>query len=407
MSGAKIAQGNVLDLWAKNFETVTTWLSHLQEKELNAYSLYRFCVWAKMTPDELLAEKTKNPSANKVEKLLDKFILEPGFKNSFKYQVSIAVKSYFRWSYCDLAKASGSVVLEKVKDYNKLSKEGLRKLWNRGRSPRDRALIPFVTSTAIAKETLSKLTWGHLEENWETIDLPAINIESALLKGHGIGRYKGVRQVTFLMPEAKRELLNYKEWIEQKLGRKLGPEDHIWLDIRTPFDSLEYDAISTVIQRLSRDSGIPFTLHDGRRWLNTAVEQIGLSPNWARVLRGRKVSGSENPYSRPNIEALRAKFREAVPLLEFTSERQAIPKDVQERLTKMEEEYRALKGQYGYFRKTRHANPPEDEPKNKEDNCEDGKHCQKMVTEEELAMFLCTGWKVVATLPSGKIVIDR
>jgi hypothetical protein len=398
----KINQGNVLELWAKHYESVTLWLSHLQQKPLNAFSLYRFCDWAKMTPDELLAEKTRDPSANTIEKLLDKFctLEDARFTNSFQYQASIAVKSYFRWNYHDLAKASGSVILEKKKAYNKLSKESLRKLWNRARNPRDRALIPFVTSTACAKETLSSLTWGLLEENWEAKELPALDIPSELLKGHGKGRYRGVRQITFLTPEAKRELVNYKDWAEQKLGRKVKPEEHIWLDVIAPYKPLEYDSFSTLISRLTKESGVSFTWHDGRRWLTTALEQIGLSPNWNRVLRGRKVPGSENPYSRPAIEQLRAKFKEAVPLLEFINETQTLPKDVQEKLASLEEEQRKLRAQYGIFRRSGKRKP-------RQDDCEDGKNCQKIVSEENLAELLSEGFRVVATLPSGKIVVDK
>jgi SNF2 family DNA or RNA helicase len=402
----KITQGNVLELWAKNYESVTLWLNHLQEKKLNAFSLYRFCQWAQKTPDQLLTEKSTNPSANTVEKLLDRFcnLDDERFTNSFQYQASIAVKSYFRWNYADLAKASGSVVLEKKKEYNKLSKEGLRKLWNRARNPRDRALIPLVCSTAIAKRTLSSLTWGLLEENWETKDLPAFDIPSKLLKGHGIGRYKGVRQITFLTPEAKRELVNYKEFIEQKLGRKVRSEEHIWLDLQTPYKPLEYDSFATLISRLTKEAGVKFTWHDARRWLTTAMEQAGLSPNWNRVLRGRKVPGSENPYSRPVIEQLRDKFREAVPLLEFINETPTLPADVQQKLADLEEAQRKLKAQYGIFRKSRGERKPRQEP-----DCEDGKHCetQRVVSEEELSKLLSEGWQVVTALASGSVVIRK
>jgi integrase len=43
------------------------------------------------------------------------------------------------------------------------------------------------------------------------------------------------------------------------------------------------------------------------------------------------------------------------------------------------------------------------------EKCEDGKHCQQIqqiVAEENLAGYLSQNWKVVATLPSGKIVIE-
>jgi hypothetical protein len=417
----KINQGNVLERWAKRYESVMVWLNHLQQKTLNAYSLYRFCVWANKTPDELLAEKTRDPSANTVEKLLDKFCSteDSRFTNSFKYQASIAVKSYFHWNYHDLAKAAGAVTLQKKKPYNKLSKEGLRKLWNRTRNPRDRALIPFVTSTGIAKETLSNLTWGLLEEGWESKDLPALDIPSELIKGHGKGRYVGVKQVTFLTSEARRELSNYKEWMEQKLGRALRPDEHIWLDTRDPHEPLSYDSFSTLISRISDEAGIPFTWHDGRRWLTTALEQVGVSPNWARVLRGRKVSGSESPYSRPNIEALRAKFREAESLLSFTSEAPTISKEVEERLKALEEfkisltpEQKEAAKRAGYeFR--REVTPLKDleraKRKQRKMDCDDGEHCEefKQISVADLLQYLRDGWTIAHKLSNDDVIVRR
>jgi hypothetical protein len=44
------------------------------------------------------------------------------------------------------------------------------------------------------------------------------------------------------------------------------------------------------------------------------------------------------PYSQPAIEQLRAKFREAVQLLQFISEAPMIPKDVQEKIAALEAE---------------------------------------------------------------------
>lgn len=396
----KITRRNVLKLWANQYPEIALWLTHLQKKESSALFLYHFCEWAHKTPSELLALKEKDatisPPPNTVEKLLDEFCGGSGdFKNSEKYNIAIAVKSFFKWSYRDLAKASGVVSLDKVRPYNALTKEGLRKLYNCALNPRERALIPFVTCTGIAKETLTNLLWGHLEENWETKDFPCLNIGSELLKGHGRGKYKGVRQVTFLTPEAKRELLNYKQWIENKLGRKLTPEDHIWLETSKPYQPLSYDSFGQRILFLSKSAHVPFSWHDGRRWINTALEQIGISQNWARKIRGRKVKGEEAPYSQPAIEQLRDKFREAVPVLEFTSDRPAVPKEVQERMAALEAEQRELRQKYRF----RRAKKPE--------KCEDGQHCQQIVTEENLAKFLGESWKVVATLPSGKIVIDR
>lgn len=410
----KIKEGHKIKAWASNYPEITRWLAKIQDKNQATCNLYHFCNWTKKTPTELLELKEKDsqisPPPNLVEKFLDDFCSDGNeeFSNARKYNVSINVKSFFKWNYRDLAKASGVVSLEKVKPYNALSKEGLRKLWNRALNPRDRALVPFVTSTGIAKETLSKLTWGHLEENWEQQDLPCIEIESELLKGHGKGRYKGVRQVTFLTPEAKRELINYKEWMEDKLERKLAQEEHIWLETYRPYKPLNYQMLGNLVTSLSDKAKVPFTLHDGRRWINTALEQIGISPNWARKIRGRKVKGEEAPYSRPAVNQLKEKFREAVPLLEFTSDRPQVPKEVQERLAQMEAEQKELKRKYGIFRKTRHikSDAADGAPEDRE-NCEDGAHCQRVATEEELPELLSQGWHASIVLPSGKIVIEK
>lgn len=404
---AKITRTNVIDLWANEYAEVKLWLNHLQKKEASALFLYRFCQWAHKTPPELIALKEKDatvsPSPNAVEKLLDDFCgrdLED-FTNAEKYNTAIQVKSFFKWSYRSLEKASGIVNWEKVKPYNALNKEGLRKLWNLALNPRDRALIPFVTSTGIAKETLSALTWGHLEPDWETKDLPCINIGSEFLKGHGRGKYQNVRQITFLTPEAKRDLIVYRDWIQEKIGRNFTPQDHIWLSTYKPYEPLSYQMFGNQINILSHKAKVPFSLHDGRRWVNTALEQIGISTNWAKKIRGRKVRGEDAPYSQPQIEQLRAKFREAVSLLEFTSEVQAGVdqrlKDLEAFKTSLSPEQKEAAARAGYRFKRR--KPLEE--------CRDGDHCQKMVSEEELPAYLGQGWRAGVVLPSGKIVVER
>jgi len=417
-SAEKIVVRNVIELWANQYPEVIRWLTFLQRKKQAAYYFYRFCQWAQKTPPELLALKEKDssvsPPPNIVEKLLDDFCGQDisGFTNSQKYNSAISVKSFFKHSYRDLARASGVVTLEKVKAYNPLSKEILRRLFNRALNPRDRALIPFATSTGIAKETLSMLTWANLEQNWENKDLPCINIGSEMLKGHGRGKYKGVRQITFLTPEAKRELINYKEWIEQKLGRKLAPQDHIWRQTCKPFEPVTYEAFGNIITVLSNNARVDFSWHDARRWINTNLEQIGISSNWARKIRGRKVRGEEAPYSQPAIDQLREKFREAIPLLEFTTERPQVPKEVQERLAQMEEEQKALKRQYGLMREKRHIKVPKEMEADEPEKCSDDKHCDseenfKQIAETELLEYLKTGWKITHNLANGQVIIQR
>ena len=406
----KITCTNVMQLWANQYPEVMRWLTHLQKKESSALFFYHFCEWAHKTPPELLALKEKDatitPPPNTVEKLLDEFCGADlaGFTSTQRYNTAIQVKSFFKWSYRSLEKACGVVNYEKVKPYNALNKEGLRKLYNRALNPRDRALIPFVTCTGIAKETLANLTWGHLEADWESKDLPMIDIGPELLKGHGKGKYKGVRQITFLTPEAKRELVNYKQWIEDKVGRKLTAQDHVWLMTCKPYEPLSYDVLAQVTIALRDRAKVPFSLHDGRRWINTALEQIGISSNWARKIRGRKVKGEEAPYSQPAIEQLRAKFREAVPLLEFTTEASS---SMDERVKDLEKFRASLTPEQKEIAQRTGMRFHGKKAEKKTEKCKDGEHCQRVASEAELPDLLAQGWHASIVLPSGKIVVTR
>ena len=304
--------------WANGWPSVRRWLGKLQRKGVRAQYLWLFCDWAKLDPDELLALKS-DFNDHKAEVLLDEFVSDESieYPNSVKWNCINAVKSFFRENYKDLARACGKIYLKKVKPWRKPTKRDLLKFYKAARNSRDRSLITFVYSTAIARETVSKLKWSHLEPNWETKEIPHISIPDALIKGHGLGKFKGVRQETFLTPEAKRDLIEYREWMERR-GYKFTPDSAIYMKVNKPFKPLSYKELGKVAFRLSKWAGIPFSWHDGRRYVQTALEEVRMNPNWTRKIRGRKVRGEEAPYSRPAVEQLRNAYREAVPYLEFT-----------------------------------------------------------------------------------------
>ena len=134
------------------------------------------------------------------------------------------------------------------------------------------------------------------------------------------------------------------------------------------------------------------------------MESIGISPNWARKIRGRKVKGEEAPYSRPLIEQLRAKYAEAVPLLGFINEssidEKAREAARQEFLKLLTPEQRTL-AERGHMRFSRVKK------EKKITECTDGEHCQKVCEESELPSLLTQGWKASIVLPSGKVVVEK
>ena len=390
---------NVIDAWASKSDSVSTWLSKLSKKEDSAMALYYFCYWAETDPDKLLTLKDDR-SNMEAEKLLDKFMADEdaGMTSSEKYISVIAVRSFFKHNYRDLAKAAGAeAFMYQPKEQYKPSKEDLRKLYRQCYNPRDRSMLTMACSSAIAKETMSKIIWSHLEDNWETVDIPYISIESKLLKGKGRGKYKGVRQETFLTPEAKQDLTEYKEWIEKKMGRQVTEKMNIYLEIKEPFRPVSYDRIGGIFDEMAERAEVPFSMHDARRYVQTALEEARFPSNWIRKIRGRKVKGEEAPYSKPAIEKLREFYREAVPKLQFVSEAPAMEerlKVIEEAQRKIPEELRKEMARLGI----RIARVKEEEPKEER---------QMIVDEDELENHLSHGWRFVAILGNGKAVVSK
>ncbi|MGB8780796.1 MAG: hypothetical protein WCD81_09135 [Candidatus Bathyarchaeia archaeon] len=199
--------------------------------------------------------------------------------------------------------------------------------------------------------------------------------------------------------------------MEQKLGRKVIAEDNIFFEAYSPYRPISYQRLGHLIWTLSRAAGVPFSWHDARRYVNTAREEIRISPNWARVIRGRKVKGEEAPYSRPAIEQLRAKYREAVPALEFTSEAPAVSKEVIDRIEKLETERAEIRRQYHL----RTGDELKEDKKRivkeakKAEDCPDGEHCAEFsqIPEAQLLAHLKDGSEIIKELSNGEVIVKR
>ena len=417
---SEITKREAIDRWARYHSKVMTWLAKLQRKKESAWHLWLYCEKMGKTPDELLAMKD-DPRNRDAEYLLDQFVADEtlGLANSVKVNVVIAVKSFYKHNYRDLARASGSITLIKKFPYRKHTKEELLKIIRSAQNPRDRALITFTWSTAVARESLILIKWKHLEPGWENQDIPHVSLPDTMIKGKGRGKYKGVRQETFLTPEAKRDLVDYKDWLERVRGITLTPESHIFVELHPPYESMAYSTLTKVSRELSKRSGIEFSWHDARRYVETALEEIKIHPNWARKIRGRKVRGEEAPYSRPAINQLREKYREAVPLLEFTQptqlmelqKRQEIVEEIQSKILSAQPLTDQDRENITRYRIRLGYKPPKKKQRTQPNGgCENGVNCGeqfKQIKEGELLTYLRNGWQIVHRLAKDEVIVKR
>ena len=333
-----ITEKNILP-WVEKYDSVKNYLSKLNScRDRAAVDLYFFCEWSHLTPDELLALKNSFESLD-AEKLLDKFVYSKvAFPDTRKWHITMKVRGFFRANYKTLASSAGKMEYPPAKGSNLLVKQKRKVFFESAYNLRDKAIVMASCCSAMALETLSKLRWYHFEEDWINQETPHISIPSDLLKGHGKGKYRGVRQETFLTPEAKRILVDYREWFSRTFGHKWTDDDYVFLEVKKDVGQpLEYLMIAKVMVKLSKRSGVKFSVHDGRRIVQTALESVNTSNNWIKKVKGRKVSGEESPYSKPNIEQLRGKYREALPELEFLSESNVNVKKLEELEHKLSE----------------------------------------------------------------------
>ena len=415
-----IAKGEIIDKWAIHHPNVMTWLAKYPNEDVriqNAQMLWIFCDWANIEPADLLALKN-DISSHEAEELLDKFVADKTIDvpNSVKWNSVNAVKGFFASHYRDLAKRSGTMSLDKVKPYRKPTKDDLRKMWDVCYNPRDRSMVVSMpNSTGIAKESLMRMQWKHIEEGWENVEIPHISLPPELIKGHGHGKYKDVRQETFLTPEAKEDLLKYKRWMEEVKGVTFTPETNVYVKTEKPVKPITYKALGKIVSEVARRARVGYSLHDARRYVQTALEEARLPANWARKIRGRKVRGEESPYSRPEIKKLREAFREALPYLMFRKEsslmelqrRQEIGEQLTDKMVRGEpftDEDRANVKRYGIRLRERAGRPKPEENA----DCPNGKNCStfKEINESELLNYLNDGWSITHNLQNGRVIVS-
>ena len=318
--------------WVEKHPTVLNYLSKINSyRERAATDLYLYCEWAGKNPEELLAMKNSYEGLD-AEKLLDNFVYSKvGFPDTRKWQIVMKVRGFFRANYKVLQSNAGKMEYPPAKAQRAPSKQKRKVFFESCYNPRDEALVMAVSCTALALETLSMLRWLHFEEDWLTQEIPHISVPSNMLKGHGKGKYRGVRQETFLTPEAKVVFIRYRDWFSKTFKHKWIEDDYVFLSTKRNIgEPITRSVMAVRMKRLSERSGVAWSIHDGRRIVQTALESVSTSSNWIKKVKGRKVSGEESPYSKPNIEQLRQKYREALPELEFLSESNVNVKKLEE-----------------------------------------------------------------------------
>jgi len=386
-----------------------------------ARDLMRYVEATGLSPTQLINLKQKSEN-HEAEDLLDDFIEkaeEAKLGESRTWSISQSIKSFYKWNYADLSRGAGKITITKKKPYRTPEKESLLKFME-GANLRDKALIHFLASTGISEGSVPHLKWAHVWHDLieKRIDPPHVGLTSSEIKGAGREKYAGVEQHAFMTPSAVESLMRYKEWRERVKGEKITPESPLFSSIEGPIKHMSLASVRDIFIEASKRTGVRFSPHDLRRYVQTQLEFARMQPNWIKKILRHKVKGEEDPYSQPKIEQLRTAYREAIPHLDLGAtpltelkKRQEVVEEIQAKIMSGEpltEQDRENIRRYGIRVFKRREKPKA--AHNGGQACANGQHCGEsfeQINESALLSHLREGWQIVHKLANGEVIIRR
>lgn len=323
------------------------------------------------------------------------------------------------------------------------TKEELRRIINVS-NLRDKALILTAISSGMRRNTLLTLKVGDV--NFEYPDVARIvvkrqyEVEGKKFKsGRKISKKRNF-YATFITPEARKTL---EEYIEQRkrLGEDVNENSPLFTSIRHADlgTFLNANYLSLHWGRLLKKAGLTtksgkwhvIHLHTLKKFAETQFINAGIKPSYREFWLGHKGAYLESNYFRGEESEHLKEYRKALPnlsiekvvvseesvdmalamlatqmrgksesekidmLLHFT---QQLPSSTRDRVVAKIEEEPQLLGVS--MKRVLEVMRKETEAKEQEEDC------QKVIEEKELQAHLAKGYHFVATLPSGKILVE-
>lgn len=349
---------------------------------------------------------------------------EKGLSDTRITNVYKALKMWFNLNRIDIDWHSIILpsVIRKIEDRCP-TKEELRRILNIC-NLRDKALILVASSSGLRRNALITLKVGDVDFGLSDIAKITVKREyevegKVYRSGRKITKTRTFF-VTFITPEAKKMLLEYLEQRRQ-LNEKVTEESPLFTSIRLKelgqFLSKTYLDVhyGRLLKRanLAKKSGEWFELHFHtlKKYAETNFINAGVKPSYREFWLGHKGAYLESSYFRgEEVEHLK-EYRKAIESLSITEKPiinkeefrkrmlESIPKEILEAMAKKEgmetEAFKAI------LQKQSPVKP--EHVLTRKRKSED---CQVMISEKELEGYLAKGFRYVATLPSGKILVE-
>lgn len=385
--------------------------------EIYVNGVKRFCKYMDCGDPETALEMLRKEAdvTKKVDGFIDWLLERYSYKGS--RSLTSGVKKWLKlndipvkWSKIEMPSSTEVQEVDRAP-----TREELQRLFNYG-TLKDRVVISIAVSSGLRVGTLLSLTWGDV-----SFDYPDVaRIKVLRRKGRKLSASAGAEGrfffITWITPEAKNLLLDYKRLREQR-GEVITAESPL---IEAQGHFMNVESYERRWGRLLHKAGLNqkskkwFILHFHtlRKFFRTRCTDADVKMDYREHWMTHKGGYLDESYFRPFEEEHLKEYRKAIlyltiyPVQEVTEterRKRQILSDAEKFMPpeKLEVLKSLLEGcltgkqldeALERFRKTETEKETED--------------CQKIVTEGELPEYLAKGWRIVTALPSGKIVVE-
>lgn len=316
--------------WILRFESGRTWYNKLVSDHTKKVFLRRlklYCNGIRKNPDKLIELKVEGlkavntPEEFQAEESLENFLNKSRLTPNMKKGLKIAVLSFYTRNRRSLEPDTAENIDVPEPKKRRPKTCDLIELENGFTYLRDKALLWFVASAPFRDGTIPLLLWGDLKATNDPEIPYYLIIDSSRLKGKGIGKYKGLKQICFIHYLASEKLDGYRKELSWK-GYTLKEDDPIFITYkmegeikplsRHSIDSLFAEASLRAWHDLKKKRFSPQNL---RSFVQSVMENANINSNMIAPILGYKVKGVDFHYSEHDVAELMEKFRLALPYL--------------------------------------------------------------------------------------------
>jgi site-specific recombinase XerD len=399
-------------LWCYSFKASKLWLDALQTDRGSRHTireycrgLKAFCDWIGKNPDQLIAERkaelkdseTEMNAENKLREFCV-FLENEGkvSRTTIATKYHAVVKSFYRYNNLPLKLGTPKHTTVEREPH---TMEEIKKLLQHV-DAREKYFLMQLKDSGMSREDAVTVTYGNIKAEYES--------GKEVIHLRVVRQKESIQYDTFIGKNAIETLKAYLEERQRK-GEKI--TDNTPLMATLNGEPLTPEALSAIFSRLSVKVGFKTSPHRFRKFFES---HLGLSaPSFlVKHWMGHSL-GVERSYFLPPVENQRQKYEEAYKEIDL-SEKSALSELDLAKATALgvlkgklsEEDYETLKPLILNAKSTKEVNDIEArgkvqlEPFERED-------CQLIISENELEDHIKRGFRFVAVLPSGKIVVSN